>query len=78
MASKPVKLKKLLRVLSRLGIEASRGTGSHVRLFHPGTGFVLFIHDVRGEVPGLVIRGLEKQLDNFNIVSAEEFQKMVH
>jgi predicted RNA binding protein YcfA (HicA-like mRNA interferase family) len=74
----PVKTKDLLRIMHRLDfVETKHGPGNHMRMQHPRTGLMLFIPLSRKEVPPVMLRGIQKQLENFNIISEEKFEEML-
>jgi predicted RNA binding protein YcfA (HicA-like mRNA interferase family) len=71
-----IKLRDFMRVLRRLGFEEVR-TGAHVIMRHSGTGLLVSVPKSRKEVPPVIAQGIMRQVENYSIVSREEFAEML-
>jgi predicted RNA binding protein YcfA (HicA-like mRNA interferase family) len=78
MHKKPVKTKRLIRVLQQLGFAIARRNGSHTIFKNKDTGLVVTVPEDRDEIPLVFLRSIERQIGNFNIASDEQLQKLLY
>jgi predicted RNA binding protein YcfA (HicA-like mRNA interferase family) len=78
MARRPLKTRRLIRVLQHLGFKAVRNKGSHTIFMHPNGGLLITIPADRDEIPLVYLRSIERQISNYNIISDEKLQKLLY
>jgi len=78
MHKKPVKTKRLIRVLEQLGFAVARRNGSHTIFRNKDTGLVVTVPEDRDEIPLVFLRSIERQIGNFNIASDDQLQKLLY
>jgi predicted RNA binding protein YcfA (HicA-like mRNA interferase family) len=78
MHKKPVKTKRLIRVLQQLGFAIARRNGSHAIFRNKDTGLVVTVPEDRDEIPLVFLLSIERQIGNFNIASDEQLQRLLY
>jgi predicted RNA binding protein YcfA (HicA-like mRNA interferase family) len=78
MSNKPVKTRRVIKVLERLGFVIARRNGSHTIFRNKDTGLIVTVPENRDEIPLVMLRAIERQIGNFNIASDEQLQKLLH
>jgi predicted RNA binding protein YcfA (HicA-like mRNA interferase family) len=46
-------------------------------LRHPVSGLVVSVPTSRSEIPPIILKGIERQMENFRIVTREKFEDML-
>jgi predicted RNA binding protein YcfA (HicA-like mRNA interferase family) len=77
MRSGAVRKDRVLRAMRQLGFMETRRTGQHLILRHAETGLIVVIPLSRDEVPLVVLRGIERQMENYNIITRDRFRQML-
>jgi predicted RNA binding protein YcfA (HicA-like mRNA interferase family) len=77
MPSKQVTVRELHEALKKLGFRESAKRHEHLLLQHPKSGLVLSLPTSERYVRLVVIRAIERSLENFKIVAPKGFQKML-
>lgn len=77
MRKKAVSTKDILRVMRKLGFVDRTSKGSHLVLQHLASGLVVAIPVSRSEVPLAILNGIERQMENFQIITREKFEDMI-
>ena len=78
MRRKNVSTRDFLRALQKLGfVEARPPNGSHMLLQHPNSGLVVTVPTSRSEIPPAMLYGIERQMENFRIITKEKFEGML-
>jgi predicted RNA binding protein YcfA (HicA-like mRNA interferase family) len=78
MHRKPVKTKRLIKVLQKLGFGIAMKNGSHTIFRNKDTGLVVTVPQDSDEIPLVFLRSIERQIGNFNIASDEQLQKLLY
>jgi predicted RNA binding protein YcfA (HicA-like mRNA interferase family) len=78
MRKKAVSTRHFLSALRKLGfIETRPPKGSHMLLQHPDSGLVVTVPTSRSEIPPAMQSGIERQMENFRIITREKFEAML-
>jgi predicted RNA binding protein YcfA (HicA-like mRNA interferase family) len=76
--AKGITTRDFSRMLKKLGFVEVRRSGSHVLFRHSDTGLLATLPDnSKGEVPLFVARGILKQIQNYDIASDDQLEKML-
>jgi predicted RNA binding protein YcfA (HicA-like mRNA interferase family) len=68
----------LVNLIERIGFVRLRaGKGNHAVFRHEATGLVVTLPTGSKELRPIRVLAIQKQLDNFNIVPEEKFEKML-
>jgi predicted RNA binding protein YcfA (HicA-like mRNA interferase family) len=68
----------LINFIEKIGfIRLKAGSGQNAVFRHEETGLVVSLPTGAKELRPIYVRAIQKQLDNFNIVPEEKFEKMV-
>jgi predicted RNA binding protein YcfA (HicA-like mRNA interferase family) len=78
MPSERVTPRDISIALKKLGFREKAKRGSHVLYQHPGTDLILILPTGQRYVPLIIIRTIERSLENFDIVKPREFQKILN
>lgn len=78
MPSKQVTAREMVEALRKLGFRESAKRGDHVLFQHPKSGVILSLPTGERHVRLVVIRAIERSLENFDIVSPNGFRKMLN
>ncbi len=78
MPRKAIAALDLINFIERMGFVRLRaGKGGHALFRHQATGLLVTLPAEAKELRPVFVRAIQKQLDNFNIVSEEKFEKML-
>ncbi len=68
----------LINFLEKIGfVRLKAGKGRHAVFRHEATGLLVPLPTGAKDLPPIYVRLIQKQLDNFNIVPEEKFEKML-
>ena len=78
MRRKSVSARDFLGALLKLGfVEKRPSKGSHMLLQHSDSGLVVTIPTSRSEIPPTILYAIERQMENFRIITREKFEEML-
>jgi predicted RNA binding protein YcfA (HicA-like mRNA interferase family) len=78
LRKKGVSTRDFLRALQKLGfVETRPPEGSHMLLRHPDSGLLVTVPTSRSEIPLAMRYGIERQMENFRIITREKFEGML-
>jgi predicted RNA binding protein YcfA (HicA-like mRNA interferase family) len=77
MPSKQVSVRELSQVLRQLGFVEKARRGSHLLLQHPDKHVLLSLPTGERYVRIVILRSIEKSLENFKVVGRSQFRKML-
>jgi predicted RNA binding protein YcfA (HicA-like mRNA interferase family) len=75
MPSKQVSASEMFKVLKELGFRESARRGDHLLLQHPQAGVILSLPTGERYIRLVVIRAIERSLENHKLVSRDDFRR---
>jgi predicted RNA binding protein YcfA (HicA-like mRNA interferase family) len=75
MPSKQVSVREMSHVLHQLGFVERARRGAHVLLQHPDKGVMINLPTGERYVRLIILRSIEKSLENYHVVNRHEFRK---